>query len=107
MFRLVFLSSVFLLQAKGAALQQIRVCKGGGELYSLPVIIRFFWSACTFASTSRPDKTDVASRDVLCMYVCVCMCVCMYVCMYLYIHMSACSYLYKTSSGGPSGHAYH
>ena len=45
----------------------------------------FFWSACTFASTSRPDKTDVASRDVLCMYVCVCMCVCMYVCIYIYI----------------------
>ena len=105
MFRLVFLSSVFLLHAKGGALQQIRVCKGGGELYSLPVIIRFFWSACTFASTSRPDKTEVATRDVLCMYVCVCMCV--YVCMYLYIHMSACSYLYNTSSGGPSGHAYH
>ena len=85
MFRLVFLSSVFLLHAKGGALQQIRVCKGGGELYSLPVIIRFFWSACTFASTSRPDKTEVATRDVLCMYVCVCMCVCMYVCIYIYI----------------------
>ena len=107
MFRLVFLSSVFLLQARGVALRQNRVWEGGGELYSLPVIIRFFWSACTFASTSRPDKTEVATRDVLCMYVCVCMCVCMYVCMYLYIHMSACSYLYNTSSGGPSGHAYH
>ena len=85
MFRLVFLSSVFLLQARGVALRQNRVWEGGGELYSLPVIIRFFWSACTFASTSRPDKTEVATRDVLCMYVCVCMCVCMYVCIYIYI----------------------
>ena len=87
MFRLVFLSSVFLLQARGVALRQNRVWEGGGELYSLPVIIRFFWSACTFASTSRPDKTDVASRDVLCMYVCVCMCVCIYLSIYTYVGM--------------------
>ena len=99
MFRLVFLSSVFLLQARGVALRQNRVWEGGGELYSLPVIIRFFWSACTFASTSRPDKTEVATRDVLCMYVCVCMCVCMYVCIYIYICRHVLIYITRRQAG--------
>ena len=99
MFRLVFLSSVFLLQARGVALRQNRVWEGGGELYSLPVIIRFFWSACTFASTSRPDKTEVATRDVLCMYVCVCMCVCMYVCIYIYICRHVLIYITRPQAG--------